>query len=184
VGSIRAIFEALAVDIATEVERPANADGTGGTAFAVDVEIGQAYKPRLPGDAGRVILAPGEGGDIGGPKNINPRLRTLCTWSPVLQAHLWVPVGQAGARVALERLDAIESLIKCVVRAIYAGNHGATMPDRPPVDAADVVTEPTVMRHGEAAIIRFSVGIPIAEGQSLTTLPAGARAALTMRVNP
>lgn len=183
-GSIRAIFEALAADIAIEVALPANADGTGGTSFAVDVEIGAIEKPKHPGANGRVVLAPGEGGDIAGPKNMNPVLRTLCTWSPVLNAHLWVPVGQAGSRGQLARLDAIESLIKCVIRAIYDGNHGATMPDRPPVDAADIVTSPDVMRHGEAAIIRFAVGIPIAEGRSLTTLPAGARVAVTITANP
>lgn len=183
-GSIRAIFEALADDIATEVARPPNADGTGGTSFAVDVEIGLPKRSTLPGANGRVVLAPGEGGEIGGPKSLNARLRTLCTWMPVLNAHLWVPVGMAGARDELERLDNIEALIKCVVRAIYEGNHGATMPDRPPVDAADVVTEPAVMRHGEAAIIRFTVGIPVAEGQSLTTLPAGSRLAVTVRANP
>jgi hypothetical protein len=184
VGSIRAIFETLAEDIAIEVARPANADGTGGTSFAVDVEIGQAKKPLHPGANGRVILAPGDTGEIGGSKNLNARLRTLCTWMPALNAHLWVPVGQAGTRDELERLDNIESLIKCVIRAIYEGNHGATMPDRPPVDAADILTEPTVMRHGEAAIIRFVVGIPVAEGQSLTTLPSGARLAVTVRANP
>jgi hypothetical protein len=184
VGSIRAIFEALAEDIATEVARPANADGTGGTSFEVDVKIGQVNKPQHPGENGRVILAPGDSGEIGGPKNLNARLRTLCTWMPALNAHLWVPVGTAGSRDELVRLDNIEALIKCVIRAIYEGNHGATMPDRPPVDAADILTEPTVMRHGEAAIIRFVVGIPVAEGQSLTTLPSGARLAVTVRANP
>lgn len=183
-GSIRAIFEALEADIALEVARPPNADGTGGTSFAVDVEIGQAKKPLHPGTNGRVILAPGDSGDIGGPKNLNAKLRTLCTWMPVLNAHLWVPVGMAGTRDELVRLDNIEALIKCVIRAIYEGNHGATMPDRPPVDAADVVTEPAVMKHGEAAIVRFTVGIPVAEGQSLTTMPPGARVAVTIRANP
>lgn len=183
-GSIRAVFEALAADIAIEVALPANADGTGGTSFAVDVEIGLPKTRNLPGANGRVVLWPGEGGDVAGPKNMNARLRTLCTWSPVLNAHLWVPVGTAGARTEPDRLDAIESLIKCVMRAIYYGNHGATMPDRPPIDSANIALEPAVMRHGEAALVSFAVGIPITEGRSLTTMPAGARVAVTVRANP
>jgi hypothetical protein len=184
VGSIRAIFEALEADIATEVARPANADGTGGTPFAVDVEIGLPKTRNLPGANGRVVLTIGEGGEVAGPKAMNGRLRTLCTWSPALAAHLWVPVGQAGARDELTRIDSIEAMIKCVVRAIYAGNHGATIPDRPPVDGAQIITEPAVMRHGESAIVTFAVGVPIAKGRTLTTLPAGTSLAANLRVNP
>jgi hypothetical protein len=184
VGSIRAIFEALALDIETEVSRPENADGSGGTAFAVEVAFGQQEKSPLPGAAGRVVLTVGDTGEIGGPKVMNGRIRTLCTWLPVLEARLWVPVGQAGGRVALDRYDAIEALVRCVVRAIYAGNHGASMPDRPPVDSAEVLTGPAVLRHGEAAIIRFTVGIPITEGRTLERFPAGTRAPLTLTANP
>jgi hypothetical protein len=184
VGSIRAIFEALAADIAVEVALPENADGTGGTTFDVDVEYGQAKRPVHPGANGRVIIAPGEGGDVGGPKVMNGRLQTLCTWSPIFNAHLWVPVGVAGTRTELDRLDAIESLIKCVTRAIYKGNHGATLPDRPPIDSANILLDPAVMKHGEAAVISFTVGIPIAKGRSLTTMPTGARVAVTIRANP
>lgn len=183
-GSIRAIFEALQADIATEAALPANDDGTGGTSFAVDVEIGLPKTRNLPGANGRVVLTPGDTGEVGGPKVMNARLQTICTWSPSLAAHLWVPVGQAGSRDELTRLDNIEALIKCVTRAIYAGNHGATLPDRPPIDSAQVVITPEVMRHGEAAIILFAVGIPVARGRSLTTLPVGARISVSRTVNP
>jgi hypothetical protein len=183
-GSIRAIFEALVADIAIEVALPENADGTGGTTFAVDVLTGREHLSKHPTGNGRVVLVPGEVGEVGGPKNMNGRLRTLCTWLPVHEAHLWVPVGQSGTRDPLDRLDAIESLVKSVCRAIYEGNHGANMPDRPPVDSAQILADPAVMRHGESALILFTVGIPIAKGRSLTTLPAGARLSVTVRANP
>lgn len=183
-GSIRAIFEALQASIATEVARPANADGSGGTSFSVEVVIGDEEKPKFPGAAGRVVLSLGEDGGIGGPKAMNGRLRTLCTWTPTLEARLWAPVGPAGSRTAIGRLDAIEALVKCVSRAIYADNHGANMPDVPPVESASVITEPSVMRHGEHAIVRFTVGIPITKGRSLTQASPGGRLAVTMNVNP
>lgn len=183
-GSISTIFQALQASIAIEVARPANADGSGGTSFAVDVVIGHEEKPRHPGANGRVVLSLGEDGAMGGPKVMNGRLRTLCTWTPTLEASLWAPVGQAGTRTAIGRLDAIEALVKCVGRAIYADNHGSNLPDVPPIESASVSTDPLVMRHGEHAIVRFTVGIPITKGRSLTQASPGGRLAVTMNVNP
>jgi hypothetical protein len=184
VGSLSTIFQALQASIATEVARPANADGSGGTSFPVEVVIGHEEKPKFPGAGGRVVLSLGEDGAMGGPKVMNGRLRTLCTWTPTLEASLWAPVGQAGTRTAIGRLDAIEALVKCVGRAIYADNHGSNMPDAPPIESASVSTDPAVMRHGEHAIVRFTVGIPITKGRGLTQASPGGRLAVTMNVNP
>lgn len=185
-GSLRVILEALSAQIAIEVARPENDDGSGGTSFAVDVAIGTEHLSRHQGANGRVVLTLHEDGDdeIGPPKFLNGTLRSLYTWKPALAAYLWVPVGQAGERQILSRLDAIESLIRCVLRALYETFHGATLPDQEIPSTANVLRAARHMRHGESAIIPFSVGVPVTKGRTLTTLPAGATLAVNLRVNP
>lgn len=185
-GSIRAIYEALEAQIAIEVARPANADNSGGTSFPVEVLFGHDQNSRHPTDEGRVVLALYEDGEdaIAPGKMLNGALRTLCTWQPKHAASLWVPVGQAGARVYLDRMDAIESLTKCVLRAIHEVAHGANLADRPIADSATVSRQARHLRHGEASLILFDVGIPVTKGRTLTTLPAGTSIAVNLRVNP
>jgi hypothetical protein len=186
VGSIRAIFEALQAQIDLEVARPLNSEGSGGTSFPVDVVLGHEQLSKLQGDRGRIVLALHEDGDdqIAPGKHLNGILKTLCTWQPKLAASLWAPVGMAGSRVYLDRLDAIEALTRCVLRSIHEVAHGANLPDRPIADSATVSREARHLRHGEAALILFDIGIPITKGRSLATMPAGTSLAVNMRINP
>lgn len=186
-GSIRAIYEALEAQIAIEVARPANADNSGGTSFPVEVLFGHDQNSRLPEAAGRVVLALHEdaGDDAIAPgKVLNGTLRTICTWQPKHAASLWVPVGQAGARAYLGRMDAIESLTKCVLRALHEVAHGANLADRAIADSATVSRAPRHLRHGEMSVVLFDVGIPVTKGRALTTLPAGSSLSVNLRVNP
>lgn len=185
-GSLRVILEALAAQIAIEAARPENDEGSGGTSFDVEVLYGHDQKSRHPTDVGRVVLALHDDGDdaIAPGKALNGTLRTLCTWQPRLAASLWVPVGQAGTRTYLDRMDAIEALTRCVLRSIHEVAHGANLADRPIADSATVSREARHLRHGEAAIVLFDIGVPITKGRTLTTLPAGASLAVNLRVNP
>ena len=185
-GSVRTVLETLATDIETEVARDQNPDGTGGTLFPVDVKIGDEWIDKLQHmQQGRVCLALGDEGELGGPKQMNGKLRTLATWNPVLEAHLWSPAGDVLERTGLLRLDAIESLFKCVVRAIYAGNHGANMPDDlRPARSATIKRDTKQLRHGQAMVVLFTVAIPICQGRTLELLPAGTRLGVTVTPNP
>lgn len=184
-GSIRTIFEALAADIAIEVALPVVTEGTGGTGYPVTVDYGDDLIKRLEsGVSGRVVLALGNG-TLGGPKEFNARLRALGTFTPALEAHLWAPDrAEIGERTYLDKVDAIESLIKAVCRAIYYGNHGAKLPDGPIADSVEFVRDTKQLRHGQACALVFGVAVPIAEGRTLTTLPAGTRPRLTITKNP
>jgi hypothetical protein len=186
VGSIRAIFEALEAQIAIEVARPANADNSGGTSFPVEVLFGHEQLSRHQGASGRVVLSLHEDGEdsLAPGKMLNGTLRSLYTWQPALSASLWAPVGAAGERQYLERLDAIESLTRCVLRAIHEQFHGSNMADVQIASGASVVRQSRHLRHGEAVLITFSVGVPITKGRTLTTLPAGTSLAVNLRVNP
>lgn len=185
-GSLRVILEALAAQIAVEVARPENDEGSGGTSFAVDVVYGYEQLSRHQTDNGRVVLALYEDGDdaIAPGKVLNGTLRTLCTWQPKLAASLWVPVGQAGSRTHLDRMDAIEALTRCVLRSIHEVAHGANLADRPIADSATIVRPARHLKHGEAAMVLFDVGVPITKGRTLTTMPAGASLSVNLRVNP
>lgn len=185
-GSFRWILEHLKTQIEAEVARPANDDGSGGTAFAVEVLIDDQSSSRHPSDAGRVVLslAPDGADAIAPGKVLDGTLRSLCTWQPMFAARLWVPVGQAGTRVYLERLDAIESLGRCVLRSLHEKFHGANVIGAPIAESATVLREPLHLRHGEAAIVLFNVGVPITKGRTLTTLPAGSSLTVNLRVNP
>lgn len=185
-GSFRWILENLKTQIELEVVRPPNNEGSGGTAFGVDVFLGHENLSKLQGDRGRVVLSLHEDGadQIAPGKDLNGTLRSLCTWQPAFSASLWVPVGQAGSRVYLDRLDAIESLGRCVLRSLHEKFHGANVNGAPIADSASVIREPRHMKHGEAALVLFSVGVPITKGRTLTTLPAGASLSVNLRVNP
>lgn len=184
-GSIRTILEALAADILVEVALPIVDEGTGGTGYPVTVEYGDHLIKRLENaTAGRVVLALGNG-QLGGPKELNARLRALGTVAPSLEAHLWAPDHAViGERTYLDKVDAIESLLKAVCRAIYHGNHGAKLPDGPIADSVELVRDTKQLRHGQACALVFGVAIPIAEGRTLTTLPVGTRARFTITKNP
>lgn len=185
-GSFRYILENLKTQIELEVARPVNDEGSGGTPFAVDVLIGDEKKSLLPGENGRVVLSLHEDGDdaIAPCKELNPKLRALCTWQPTFSARLWVPVGPAGERTYLGRLDAIEALGRCVIRSLHEKFHGANATNAQIAEGATVVRSPTHLRHGEAAIVLFTVGAPITKGRTLTTLSPGSRLAVTLNVNP
>ena len=184
-GSVRTVFEALATDIATEVALEQNPDGTGGTTFPVVVLIGDEHLDKLQDmQEGRVCLCLGDDGEIGGPKVMTAKLRTECTWTPVLEAHLWAPAGAVLQRTGLLRLDAFEMLFKCVMRAIYAGNHGANLPNIAPAKSVSIKRETKQLRHGQAAVLLWTVAIPICVGRTLTTMPAGTRLGVTVVPNP
>ena len=185
-GSFRAVLIALQERIAAEAARPVVDDGASGTPFEVEVLLGHEQLSRLPGERGRVVLALHEDGDdrIAPGKVLNGTLRALCTWQPMFSASLWVPVGEAGARTYLDRLDAIEVLTKCVLRSLHEELHGANTADAPIADSATVSRAPRHLRHGEAAVVLFSLGVPIVKGRPLTTLSPGARLAVNLRVNP
>lgn len=183
-GSIRAVCEALKTRIDLEVARPENDDGSGGTSFGVDVLFGQENRARHQSDRGRVILSLADGGQADAPKQLNGSLRSLYTWRQPLVADLWAPVGQAGDREWLDRADAIEALVKCVLRAIYETFHGANVQNLGIALTAEIKIAPQQLRHGEGAAIAFEVGIPVTKGRTLQTLPAGASLSLNLRVNP
>jgi len=186
VGSLRSVLLALQERIATEATRPAVDAGASGTPFEVEVLLGHENLSKLPGARGRVVLALHEDGEdaISSGKVLNGTLRALCTWQPTFAASLWVPVGEAGGRQYLDRLDAIEALTKCVVRSLHEEFHGANAADAPIADSATVSRSPRHLRHGEAAVVLFTVGIPIVKGRPLTTLPPGTGLAVNLRVNP
>lgn len=184
-GSVRTVFEALETQIALEVALPQNAEGTGGTTFPVEVLIGDEHLNKLQDmQEGRVCLCLGDDGEIGGPKVMNGKLRTLTTWTPQLEAHLWAPAGEVLARTGLLRLDAFEMLFKAVVRAIYADNHGANMPNVPPARSVSIKREAKQLRNGQAAVLQWTVAIPICVGRTLETMPAGTRLGVTVVPNP
>lgn len=184
-GSIRTVLEALATAIAAEVALDENSDGTGGTTFPVVVLIGDEHLDKLQHmQEGRVCLCLGDDGEIGGPKSMNAKLRTIATWTPTLEAHLWAPAGAVLERTGLLRLDAFEMLFKAVMRAIYADNHGANLPDVPPARTVSIKRDTKQLRHGQAAVLLWSVAVPICVGRTLTTLPAGTRLGVTVVKNP
>lgn len=185
-GSLRFIIESLRAQIELEVARPPNDEGSGGTSFAVEVLLDEQAKSLLPGDAGRVVLSLYEDGEdqIGAGKDLNGTLRALCTWVPALSARLWVPAATVGARNYLDRLDAVESLVRCVLRSLHEKFHGANLAGAPIADSATVIRSARHLKNGEAAVILFGVGIPITKGRSLTTLPPGTGLAVNLRVNP
>ncbi len=185
-GSLRFILENLRAQIELEAARPPNDEGSGGTAFAVEVAIDQQDISRLPGDSGRVVLSLYDDGEdqIGAGKDLNGTLRVLCTWIPAFSARLWVPAGTVGARNYLDRLDAVESLVRCVLRSLHEKFHGANLAGAPIADSATIIRSARHLKNGEAAIILFGVGVPITKGRTLTTLPPGTGLAVNLRVNP
>lgn len=185
-GSLRWILENLKTQIELEAARPPNDEGSGGTSFPVEVLIGYEDQSKFTGASGRVVLSLYEEGtdQIAPGKDLNGTLRSLCTWQPQFSASLWAPVGQAGSRTYLGRVDAIESLGRCVLRSLHEKFHGANINGAPIADSATVTREARHMKHGEAALVLFNVGVPITKGRSLTQLPAGSSLALNLRVNP
>lgn len=184
-GSIVSILEAVGAQIAIESTRPINPDGTGGTTFDVEVLYGDENVDKLQSslEMGRVVLTVGDG-VIGPIDKMRASLRALSTWTPDFEAHLWAPIGPAGVRTSLLRWDAVESLVKVVGRSIYNAHYGSSVPKRNVGETIAVNRDAKKLRSGQSAVLVFNVSIPISEGRTLTTLPAGARGAVTVVANP
>lgn len=184
-GSIVSVIAELETAIGVEAAAPANNDGTGGTTFPVEILVGDEFISKMPGAAGRVVLALGDG-EVTGAKRMRDDLKTLATWTPTIEAHVWVPVGDVGARTSLLRYDAIEALIKVVLRAVYRVFEGAQTVNsaRPLADSIAMNRETRQLKNGQSAVISFALPIPICRGRTLTTFPVGTRGVLTIVANP
>jgi hypothetical protein len=186
VGSATTILQEFGAAIITESLLPANADGTGGTSFVVDpVLYGDENLNQLQGQHGRVVLTIGDG-EVSPAKRMRSDLQTLATWTPIVEAHLWVPIGEIGTRTSLQRFDALEALLKVVLRAWYGTivNSNSAEPARALAEGVEIKRDTKHLRNGQAAVVTFALSIPVCRGRTLATFPAGIRGPLTVVANP
>jgi len=185
VGSVVLVLQELMAAIVAEAVAPENADGTGGTSFAVEVYIGDEHLNRLQGQLGRVVLCVGDGA-VGPSQRMHGLLDALCTVSKTIEAHLWAPIGSAPDRTSLLRYDAIESLEKVVLRAWHGTivNANTIAPGVALGAAVRLNRDEMKLRNGQAEIVELPLTYPVCRGRTLTTLPAGTRGRLNLTVNP
>lgn len=198
-ASIREILTTAQTRIATECALPSNVDQSGGVSFPVDVMIGPRALNKLQAvDRARVALVLAGGvHEVTGPRVLGREPRSLCSGVLGFEAHLWAPpVGLDGAASAigdrddLGAYDSVETLWKCVMRALYGEHHGASALAAPPADTITVEADTKQLRGGQYWIVGFRVSVPVTEGRAATLFPEGARVGnvitgdLTITVNP
>lgn len=187
-ASWSAVIEALVLAVAEEVARPVNQPpGAGGTTFPVDAlfcdeELGRLQKT----ERGRIVLTVADRHVVEGPTELGREPRAIVRIPLGLEAHLWVPTARYAG---LERLNAIESLVRAVIRAIHGVAHGS-QGGRPVADELVLTRDPQLLRYGQSALLTFTVSSPVVEGGAAAVFPPGSRMGLVtqgdlvLAVNP
>lgn len=167
----------LAPVIVAECGRPIVPGGASGTAFGIDIYVGDEFVSKWkPCAEGWIVLTMG---DIAGkdPRHMTSHLKQLCTYEPTFEVHMWTPHERqdrgADKFSGSVRMSAFASMLRCVVRAIYSEHHGATSPNVTPFSRIGITRDPSVLRHGQQGILTFPVAFPVVAGQPLEVLPVG-----------
>lgn len=146
-----------------------------------DRHLGEHYEVGRP----RVVLTWGDG-EFRGPRDYNTNPPSMYEKRPSWEAHLYIAEAETiedlpgdaypGEPRDLQRLQDLSDLQDTVARAIHAAAHGSHGGGGADIISYTASRDTEILRHGEACIMIFDVGVAVIRGPALvsvsTTEPA------------